>query len=73
MLYILCPRCQFKVNVKKQACPTCGFNIHEYVSNNSKKTSNKENTANNLWSKLFKKIVSNPPENNSDEEKHALS
>lgn len=27
MHYLLCPRCQFKMQVKKHMCPTCGFEL----------------------------------------------
>jgi hypothetical protein len=69
MQYYLCPRCQFRVPAKKNACTTCGFDLTP-LKNAKPDQEEKPNRA----SMLLRLIGGgNKPKEQSNQEKPALS
>jgi len=52
MQYYLCPRCQFRVPAKKNACTTCGFDMLPLKTAQSEPAETKSSRA-SVWLRML--------------------
>jgi ribosomal protein L40E len=52
MQYYLCPRCQFRVPAKKNACTTCGYDMLPLKTAAAQQNENKPAKA-SIWSRML--------------------
>ncbi len=68
MHYLLCPRCQFKMQVKKHMCPTCGFELPV-----EEKSSETDKNLSQSKSSVWAKVLGYSQKRDGTQEKPALS
>jgi ribosomal protein L40E len=52
MQYYLCPRCQFRVPAKKNACTTCGYDMLPLKTAAAQQNENKS-VKTSIWSRML--------------------